>query len=99
MSTWVLVAGTVPGIPHPGSCHSDLSKMAANHVGLLFCLRTELPVTSEEEKPLCQCSPLLCSDTQYKMTISMADWPSEASEVTAISCFGTVINNYLFLAA
>lgn len=22
------------------------------------------------------------SDTQYKMTISMADWPSEASEVS-----------------
>lgn len=24
---------------------------------------------------------LYSSDTQYKMTISMADWPSEASEV------------------
>lgn len=27
----------------------------------------------------CLLSP---SDTQYKMTISMADWPSEASEVS-----------------
>lgn len=25
--------------------------------------------------------PLSSSDTQYKMTISMADWPSESSEV------------------
>uniref|UniRef100_A0A8D0GSD5 Amiloride-sensitive sodium channel subunit beta n=1 Tax=Sphenodon punctatus TaxID=8508 RepID=A0A8D0GSD5_SPHPU len=29
---------------------------------------------------LCVCVVFSCSDTQYKMTISMADWPSEASE-------------------
>ncbi|NXY37707.1 SCNNB protein, partial [Pomatorhinus ruficollis] len=28
-----------------------------------------------------------CNDTQYKMTISMADWPSEASEVTLTPWF------------
>uniref|UniRef100_A0A8C5TAS7 Sodium channel epithelial 1 subunit beta n=1 Tax=Malurus cyaneus samueli TaxID=2593467 RepID=A0A8C5TAS7_9PASS len=33
-----------------------------------------------------------CNDTQYKMTISMADWPSEASEVTLIPCFATDID-------
>jgi len=37
----------------------------------------------------------LPSDTQYKMTISMADWPSEASEVTPVPCFETFTNNYL----
>lgn len=30
----------------------------------------------------------LHSDTQYKMTISMADWPSESSEVRSLGLWG-----------
>lgn len=64
-------------------------KRAANPAGLVCPVTTEVPETQEEGNLQTNALSVPSSDTQYKMTISMADWPSEASEVTLTAWFVT----------